>query len=374
MIRELLDNINISEYAELWLLAVFLGTLLISFRSFPLIIYIAIKRHFFDEPDDRSAHDFKVPTLGGIGIYICLMLVISLSGVLLNSMDMIILIGGLTVLFFLGLKDDLYVLDPKKKFLGQLLVALVLVTLSDIRVIGFSNLFSVETLPYWLSIIFTVFIFILIINAFNLIDGINGLAGTIALMASVVFATLFYLADNLLLATLAVALAASLIPFLRLNMVKPKIFMGDTGSMIVGFMLAYFAVSFISMAQTSPESNFKNSVPIIIQAILFFPLLDTFRILIIRIFVHKTSPFKADRNHIHHRLLDLGYSHLRATTIILLMNLSIIILAFLLTDLEIHIQLVCISGFGIFLFFFPFLKRAKKSRTSIGKMSPTADK
>ena len=144
--------------------------------------------------------------------------------------------------------------------------------------------------------------------------------------------------------------------------------------MIVGFMLGYFTISFINQVQTDPLSNFKNSVPILVQAILFFPLLDTLRIFIIRIFVHKTSPFKADRNHIHHRLLEMGFSHLRATTIILLMNLSIIILAFLLIGINIHIQLVCVSVFGIVLFLTPFFKKIKRKMPVINKMSSTADK
>lgn len=374
MIKELLDSFDFFAHIELWLLGVLLFAMVISFRSFPLIIYIAIKKHLFDEPIERSTHSFKVPTLGGIGIYISLMFVIGLAGAFFPSKILAILAGVLTLFFFLGLKDDLFLLAPKKKFYGQLAATLALVMATDIRIIGFSDMFSVLTLPYWVSILFTVFVFILIINAINLIDGINGLAGSIGLMASLVFGVLFYRSNQLIPATLAFALAGSLIPFLRLNMVKPKIFMGDTGSMIVGFMLAYFAVNFINEAQTDPTSEFKNSVPILTQAILFFPLLDTLRIFIIRIFIHKTSPFKADRNHIHHRLLDLGYSHVKATLIILAMNISIIALAFALKDLEIHIQLLCISCFGIGLFLIPFLFKIATNGSMAGKLRPSTDK
>ena len=150
--------------------------------------------------------------------------------------------------------------------------------------------------------------------------------------------------------------------------------MGDTGSMIVGFMLAFFTISFINQVQTDPGSEFWNSVPVMVQAILFFPLLDTLRIFIIRIFVHKTSPFKADRNHIDHRLLDLGYSHIRTTTIILLINLSIIALAFVLKDMNVHLQLVLVSVFGIVLFLVPFFKKIKNKIPIAGKLSPSGDK
>jgi len=259
--------------------------------------------------------------------------------------------------------------------LGQLIASFLFVTITDVRIIGFSNILSVEVLPYWVSIGFTVFLFVLITNAYNLIDGIDGLAGSVALMASLVFGLLFYQAKYIGSATLTFALAGALIAFLKFNLSKKnKIFMGDTGSLIVGFMLAVFAVSFISYSQVQTELGAKDSSPIVTAAILFFPLMDIFRIFFIRIFIHKTSPFKADRNHIHHRLLDLGYSQLRATTIILLMNLSIIILAFLLKDLEIHIQLICISSFGIFLFLIPFFKKIKKKMPVINKMTPSADK
>ncbi len=360
MIKDLLNNFNILEHIEIWLLCTLLLAFFIGFRSYGPIIYIAIKKQLVDEPDDRSVHHNSVPTLGGIGIYISLMLVISLAGAVLNSRTLLILAGGITMLFFLGLKDDLLKLSPRKKFMGQLIASLLLVTITDIRILGLSNMFSLEVMPYWASILFTVFVFILIINAFNLIDGIDGLAGSIALTASLVFGFLFYQAEYVGSATLTFALAGSLIAFLRLNFSKKnKIFMGDTGSLIVGFMLAVFAVSYISYSQSLTEIGAKDSSPIIAVAILFYPLIDTLRIFFIRIFVHKTSPFFADKKHIHHRLLSLGYSHKQTTFIIVAINIIIILFAFNLSVLDIHIQLFLILAFGFFMFLIPFMIRSK---------------
>ncbi len=361
MIKELLNNFNVIAYLELWLLGVFLLAFYIAYRSYGPIMYIAIEKHLVDKPDNRSVHTSNTPTLGGIGIYISLVLVISLAGAVLNSKSLLILAGGLTLLFFLGLKDDLLVLAPSKKFLGQLVASFLFVTITDVRIIGFSNIFSVEVLPYWVSIAFTIFVFVLIINAYNLIDGIDGLAGTIALMASLVFGGLFYQAEYVGSATLTVALAGALIAFLRLNLSKKnKIFMGDTGSLIVGFMLAVFAVSYISYSQSQTALGAKDSSPIIAVAILFFPLMDTLRIFFIRIFVHKTSPFLADKNHIHHRILSLGYSHIQATGIIAATNLAVIALAFCLSPLEIHLQLILLFTVGLFLFSIPILIKKRK--------------
>ena len=360
MIKELLQNFNILDHMELWLIAIGLLAFYISFRSFGPIMTIAKEKHLMDEPDSRSVHSVNVPTLGGIGIFISLILVISLAGSILNSRNLLIMAGAITLLFFLGLKDDLLVLSPRKKFLGQLLASFLLVTITDIRIIGFSNMFSVEVLPYWVSIAFTVFVFVLIINALNLIDGVDGLAGSIALMASLVFGVLFYQANYIGSATLAVALAGTLLAFLRLNFSKTnKIFMGDTGSLVVGFMLAVFAVSYISYSQVKTPLGATDSSPILTVAILFYPLMDTLRIFFIRIFIHKTSPFIADKNHIHHRILSLGYSHIQTTAIIIIFNILVIGFAYSIRSLEIHLQLLLLIGFGMGLYLLPFLKHAR---------------
>ena len=135
--------------------------------------------------------------------------------------------------------------------------------------------------------------------------------------------------------------------------------MGDTGSLVVGFMLAVFAVSFISYSQTQTTLGATDSSPIIAVAILFYPLVDTLRIFFIRIVVHKTSPFLADKNHIHHRLLSLGYSHKQTTGIIIILNALMIAFAFAITNLEIHIQLVLLLGVGLTLFTLPFIKQVR---------------
>ena len=360
MIKELLQNFNLLDHMELWLIGIGLLAFYISFRSFGPIMTIAKEKHLMDEPDSRSVHSVNVPTLGGIGIFISLILVISLAGSILNSRNLLIMAGAITLLFFLGLKDDLLVLSPRKKFLGQLLASFLLVTITDIRIIGFSNMFSVEVLPYWVSIAFTVFVFVLIINALNLIDGVDGLAGSIALMASLVFGVLFYQANYIGSATLAVALAGTLVAFLRLNFSKTnKIFMGDTGSLVVGFMLAVFAVSYISYSQVKTPLGATDSSPILTVAILFYPLMDTLRIFFIRIFIHKTSPFIADKNHIHHRILSLGYSHIQTTAIIIIFNILVIGFAYSIRSLEIHLQLLLLIGFGMGLYLLPFLKHAR---------------
>ncbi len=361
MIKTLLEAFYPENHIVLWLIGAFVLAFMIAYFTFPTVLYISKEKHLMDESDSRSIHSGNVPTFGGIGIFLSLVVVITITGAMLNTKVMLLVLGSLTILFFLGLKDDLTILSPSKKFLGQLFAALLLIVFTDTRIIGFSSILDVDILPYWVSIGFTLFVYILIINAYNLIDGVDGLAGSIALCASAVFTFVFVKELDLSLATLSVALIGALIPFLLLNFSKKnKIFMGDTGSMIVGFLLAFFAISFISNSQTNELSQYFRFSPALVFAILFYPLIDTLRIFIIRIFVHKKSPFKADQNHIHHRFIQHGFSHIATTLIITIINLIITIIAFNYTNLNLNTQIFALLIYGSALYLFPFLVKFKK--------------
>ncbi|WP_426431332.1 MraY family glycosyltransferase [Winogradskyella sp. HB-48] len=356
MIETLLKNFSPENNIVLWLLAAFLLALFIAYQTFPTILYVAKTKHLMDEPDSRSLHSHQTPTLGGIGIFIGLIVVMTIVGAFLNTKVLLLVMGGLTILFFLGLKDDLTVLSANKKFLGQLLASGLLVVFTDTRIIGFSRILDIDVLPYWISIGFTLFVYILIINAYNLIDGVDGLAGSIAFSVSGIFVYLFVRAGELSLATIAIALCGCLLAFLRLNFSnKNKIFMGDTGSMIVGFLLAFFTISFINIAQLDESSEYYRASPALAFALLFYPLIDTLRIFFIRIVVHKASPFKADKNHIHHRFIKRGYSHKTTTLLIVFIQLIIIAITFNLLYLTLNTQIVLLLLYGSALYVLPFL-------------------
>ncbi|MEO6347782.1 MAG: MraY family glycosyltransferase [Aquaticitalea sp.] len=355
MIQDILDYFDPLDYLELWLTIAFVIAFYISYSSFPAIFNVAEAKHLMDEPTDRSTHSVKTPTLGGISIYLSLVVVITTTGALLDTKILLLLLGGLTILFFLGLKDDLLILSPKKKFLGQLLAAGLLIVFTDTRILGFSGLFGITILPYWFSVSLTLFVYVLLINAFNLIDGVDGLAGSLALFASAAFAFIFIQIKDVSMATIAVGMIGALLPFLRLNFSrKNKIFMGDTGSMIIGFLIAFFVIKFIGHSQNYPEAKFHNSAPVIAFAIVFFPLLDTLRIFFIRLVIHKKSPFVADRNHLHHRFLEIGFSHVRTTVCIVLINIIIVVFVYFMRNLDIHIQflLLLIVGSLLYALFF----------------------
>lgn len=368
MIQDLLYYFDPVDYLVIWLLAAFIIAFLVSMRTFPAIFMISVKKQLMDVPGSRSVHSKRTPTLGGIAIFMSLVVVITIFGGLLDTKVLLLLLGGMTILFFLGLKDDLLVLSPKKKFLGQLMAALILIIFTDTRIMGFFGIFGITTLPYWISVIFTLFVYLLIINAYNLIDGVDGLAGGLALFAAGAFAYLFLKIEEVSMSTIAVATMGSLLPFLKLNFSrKRKIFMGDTGSMIIGFMISFFVVRFIAESQIHPSSIYHNSAPILALAIVFFPLLDTFRIFFIRSVIHRTSPFRADQNHLHHHFLKLGYSHMQTTSMVVTVNTILFVCAVLFKDWEIHLQfgLLLIIGTILYsvLFVYHWMMEKKKPKS-----------
>ncbi|BAO76206.1 MraY family glycosyltransferase [Winogradskyella sp. PG-2] len=355
MIRELLENFNPQDYVGILVLITVFIAMIVSIASYPAIINVATAKNLMDDSDSRSSHSGKVPNLGGIGMYIGIVIAITIIGALLDTKSLLLILGCITLLFFLGLKDDILILSPRKKFTGQLFTALLLIIFTDTRILGLSGILDITIMPYWISVIFTLFVYLLIINAYNLIDGIDGLAAMLALMASTAFGYLFYKDGDISMVVLAAAVIGVIIPFLFLNFSKQnKMFMGDTGSMILGFIIAVFAVRFIDNSEGVISSTYRKSSPIIALSILFFPLLDTLRIFFIRLVVHKTSPFAADKNHLHHRFLSLGFSHIKTTITVVGLNIVLILLALYCKNMEIHMQLMIllISGTLIYSLYF----------------------
>lgn len=363
MIKELLENFNPLNHIGWLATASALIAFVVSVVSYPAIINVALAKNLMDNSGSRSSHKGAVPNLGGIGMYLGIVVAITLTGATLDTKSLLLILGSITLLFFLGLKDDILVLSPRKKFSGQLLAAILLIIFTDSRILGFSGIFGITIMPYWLSFIFTLFVYLLIINAFNLIDGVDGLAGSLALMACAAFGVVFYKHGDVSMLVLATSAIGALIPFLYFNLSKRnKMFMGDTGSMILGFIIAVFSVKFIGSAQSSHSTIFQSSAPVICLAILFFPLLDTLRIFFIRIAIHKKSPFSADKNHLHHKFLSIGFSHIRTTMTIVGINVILIIIAFMSKDLDIHWQLIILLVCGTILYSIYFVIDWLKSR------------
>lgn len=305
----------------------------ITFLAIPSIIKVSIIKNLFDEPNLRKTHKSNIPTLGGLAIFggVVFSFTFWSSGFGYEPVQYIV--AALLVMFFIGIKDDIVDLSPDKKFYGQIIAALIIVLFANIRITTLCGIFGIFDIPYWSSVILSIFTILLVINAVNLIDGIDGLAGGIAAIASFTFGLWFYNYNQIALCILSFALFSSLLAFLVYNFSPANIFMGDTGSLVIGLILSVLTINFIQLSFISPPDAFPfRSGPAMAIAILIIPLVDTFRVFMIRIF-NKKSPFHADRNHIHHALLDLGLTHREVALTLYLINFSFILTALSLRDL-----------------------------------------
>ncbi|MDQ3051320.1 MAG: undecaprenyl/decaprenyl-phosphate alpha-N-acetylglucosaminyl 1-phosphate transferase [Bacteroidota bacterium] len=331
---------------------------LITFLAIPSIIKVAIIKNLFDEPGERKAHKSSVPTLGGLAIFAGVVFSYTFWSSGFGEEATQYIIAAIIVMFFIGIKDDIIELTAKKKFYGQLISAIIIVVFAEIRVTNLFGVFGIYELPYWFSILFSLFTILTIVNAFNLIDGIDGLAAGIGAIASFAFGLWFYNYNQISLCILAFTLFSSLLAFLVYNFSPANIFMGDTGSLIVGLILAILAINFIQLSFASPPYAFPfRSSPAMAIAILIIPLFDTLRIFILRV-LQKRSPFKADRNHMHHVLLDMGLSHRGVSLTLYGVNIFFIMTALLLRDISSLVLLMVLASMAILFSMAPFLVRS----------------
>ena len=283
----------------------------LTFVAIPSIISVARKKKLFDEPDHRKSHNVSTPSLGGIGIFAGSLFSIIMWTPFKYFGDLQYILCSFIIVFLIGAKDDIDPISPSKKLLGQLFAAAI----------------GIGTLPEYASIALSIFTIIVIINAFNLIDGINGLSGGIGLLISLTMGTWFFLIDRLDIAIVAFSLAGSLIAFLKYNVTPAQIFMGDTGSLLLGLVCSILAILFIDIHKDLGDHQYAfKSAPTLAIAVMILPLFDTLRVFIIRILNGK-SPFYPDRTHIHHLMIDCGLSHMNATYILLVVNAIFIFIA-----------------------------------------------
>lgn len=313
----------------------FVSALLITWYYIPRVIRVVNDNHLEDKPVKHKIHHNNVPTLGGIGIFAGF-LVGYLLGIDGYMPGISYFTAAAVLLFFVGIKDDLIFLNPWKKVVGEFGSALVIFLFTDLHFTSIHGFLGITGISPLVSFLVTIFTIILIINAVNLIDGIDGLAASVGIIASVSFGLFFYLSGDNGYTVMAAALLGALLAFMRYNMSAgpKKIFMGDTGSLVIGFTLAVFAIHFNEITAKGTSFIGLKSAPSVSIAILIVPLFDTLRVIVLRLHYNQ-NPFIADHRHIHHMLLRAGCSHKEATLYISLFNIFIIAVAFLLDGIGI---------------------------------------
>jgi len=336
---------------------------LITSVAIPSILHVARARHLYDDLGHfRKQHDHGIPRLGGVAIFVSFIITVLAFGIFDSSFSPSYLIVPSIILFVTGLKDDLSGVNSSTKFIMQIVIALILAVPGDIRLTSMYGVLGVYDLPYVLSVILTVLVMLLVINSFNLIDGIDGLAGTTGIIANGSFSVLFIYMHHYELAVISLAIVGAIGGFLRFNITPAKIFMGDTGSLLIGLVSVVMAIKIIEIDKITGIVNATDitSMPALIVAILIGPIFDTVRIFIVRI-TNGASPFVADRNHIHHRMLRLGLTHLQTTFILATFNIAAIFITLTLGALGNFTLIAVIFMFSIiFNWAITFLIRSKE--------------
>lgn len=306
-------------------LLTFFTAFLISYGILPSVISIAMSRRVVDEPEPRKLQSKPVPLLGGVAIFAATVVPLTFFGARFFEPAHLLLLTSLLLLFFMGLRDDVSPLTPYVKLFGQFSAALIVVLLADIRLTGFYGLFGVSSIPYWIGFPLTILVFIFIINAVNLVDGLDGLAASLSLIAAGAFAIFFLLEGEYFFAVAAYALAGSLAGFFPYNIHPARVFMGDTGSMTVGMLLAAFSIKLISLSGQSLPDGIASGRPsagiILVLSVLTVPMIDTLRVFMLRVLSGR-SPFSADNNHLHHRLLAIGLNQKQVNLLLIFIQVT----------------------------------------------------
>jgi UDP-GlcNAc:undecaprenyl-phosphate GlcNAc-1-phosphate transferase len=309
---------------------------IITFLLMPFIIRVARVNKLYDKPDERKTHTYPVSSLGGVGMIAGLSISILLvTDFTVGDSAFQYYLASFFIIFMLGVIDDLFVLHPLKKLAGQLLVALIITAKAHLLITNLQGLGGFYELSTIASYLLTFFAILLIINSFNLIDGVDGLAGSLGLASSFFFGLFFYMKGDIPYAILGFTMSGTLMAFLVFNFPPARIFMGDSGSMLIGLVNAILAIRLIE------DGNITTGLTIYSPlafgfSILLIPMLDVLRVFIIRL-TKGASPFAPDRNHVHHLLLNRGFNHTQVTISMLLASIFFSFVGYFINYLNINL-------------------------------------
>lgn len=356
-------------------------SMILEMMLLPRIIYIAKKKRLFDLPNKRKRHDMPIPRLGGISFTPVILLVglftlfvrfkfqIWTEEMLLyRVLEIILLVCGLLIIYLLGAKDDLVGVNFKKKFLIQFFASFCIVG-SGVYINNLYGLLGIYEIPDTLGIILSIGLIMFTTNAINLIDGADGLASGISAVALIIYGILFSIYDMWTYTCMAFITIGMLIPFFYYNFFHPtrKIFMGDTGSLTLGFLLSFMI---LRLAKYPPAVEVVPSgLILLVLSALFIPLFDAFKVMVVRISMGK-GPFSPDRNHIHHKLIDLGLSRKKAVFLIVMASLFLVVMNWGLLHLKINANIVLLVDISIGVIINVLIYRAIRIKIQEGTLKP----
>lgn len=290
----------------------------------PSLVKIAHMKSIVDNPDARKLNKVPVPVLGGVAVFFGIMFSLSIAGYYIEGMNIQFeLIIAMMIMLYTGVGDDILQLSPRLRFALQIFVVCLMMFLCGIYIDDFHGLWGVGELPWYVAVALTIFSCVGIINSINLIDGVDGLCSGYGVFASMMFAVCFMLMGDVSYAVLAFAVAGAIFPFMLHNMFgeKYKMFLGDGGSLVLGFICSLYVMRIIQ----SGDDVVSGSTISFTLAVLSIPVFDTVRVMVARIINHR-SPFSPDKTHLHHMFISLGYSHVITAINIIMLNGAVVLI------------------------------------------------
>jgi UDP-GlcNAc:undecaprenyl-phosphate/decaprenyl-phosphate GlcNAc-1-phosphate transferase len=333
----------------------------------PPVIFVAQEKGLCDEPGERRSHTVSTPSLGGIAIFVGTLFSVILWMPFTVFKELQYTLCAFIIIFLIGVKDDIMPMSPYKKLLGQMMAAGIVVFKSGVQITSLYGFLGIEAIPVWVGIPLTLFTIIVITNAFNLIDGINGLSGSITVLITIVLGYWFFLVDRTSLSILSFAVAGAATGFLRYNYTPAKIFMGDTGALFIGLVISILIIKFIEINQEVMLTGSMYALkagPAVAIGILILPLFDTARVFTMRI-MRGRSPFSPDRLHLHHLLVDFGFTHMQATAILVMTTTSFIIFVFLFQNIGTFKLLFAVLAMAVMMSY--MLRKKVEKRQTLNK-------
>jgi len=315
------------KFALLCLVTAFIVTLL----AIPPLIYFIKRYKLFDQPGVRKEHTIPIPTMGGLAIFTGMCAALLIWFPFTNNLTQVCFFFSILVLTGLGIMDDLKDLSARYKFIIQIGLA-TLIALSGIRITSFEGLFGVYELSLSAQYTMTILAIVGITNAINLIDGIDGLAGGLSFMTLITLGIFLTIAKDANTALIAFAISGGVLAFLYFNLNPARIFMGDTGSLVLGFIISVLCIRFMQI-NPGNSTSVISFAPVFTLGLVMIPVFDTMRVFGMRIWRGK-SPFVADRTHIHHLLTNAGISHAMSTRIICFVHAIILIDVYVMRNLR----------------------------------------
>lgn len=330
----------------LFVVLTFVISAVIGWFTIPKIVIIAKMKRLFDTPNARKVHAGAVPRLGGLSFFPASLFSfafvlglryyygydISLDLQINLLIELLFVVSGMLVLYFVGMVDDIVGVGYKSKFIAQILAAACLVY-AGVTVNNFQGLFGIYQLPYVVDVTLTVLLAVMVVNAFNLIDGVDGLCSGLGAIILTSLGVWYIYLGLYVYAMFAFGMVGVLIAFFQYNVLgtRLKIFMGDTGSLTLGYMITFLSLKFLNLGSSTFIDVPFTSTLAIVAGLLMIPLFDTARVFFNRIRMGK-SPFYPDKNHIHHKLLRLKMTHLQSTGTLLLAQVALIVFNIVLAE------------------------------------------